>query len=70
MFKPFSHPLSQMIKLAFLHSGAGGLSPDGAGNEGRTRHELGLCPGGIITAFLLKSIKVFPKKASYSELHL
>lgn len=70
MFKPFSHPLSQMIKLVFLHSGAAGLSPDGAGNEGRARHKFGLRPGGIITAFLLKSIKVFPKKASYSELHL
>ena len=48
----------------FLLSGAEVLTPDGAGNEGRTRHAPGLCPGGVITAFLPKSISVFPKKAS------
>lgn len=56
------------LKLVLLLSGAVVLTPDGAGNEGRTRHAPGLCPGGIITAFLLKSISVFPKKASCSEL--
>lgn len=56
------------VNLVLLPSGAVVLSPDCAGNEGRTRHAPGLCPGGIITAFLLKSISVFPKKASCSEL--
>lgn len=35
-----------------------------AGKEGRTGPAPGRCPGTIITAFLLKSISVFPKKAS------
>ena len=52
----------------FLLSGAVVLTPGGAGNDGRTRHAADLCPGDIITAFLPKSISVFPKKASCSEL--
>ena len=55
------------VKLVFLLSGAVVLTPDGAGNEGRTRHAPDLCPGDIITAFLPKSISVFPKKASCND---
>lgn len=42
----------------------------GAGKVGLMGHEPGLCPGGIITAFLLKSISVFPKNASCRELQM
>ena len=52
----------------FLLSGAVALTSVGAGNEGRTGHAPDLCPGDVITAFLPKSISVFPKKASCSEL--